>query len=80
MRRSFVFVFVAAVFALALALSSFTTRTVNSADINEKCIDCQVRAGRQYDQCTQQHPDDAVFCGDKFNADIVHCYRNFCEQ
>lgn len=80
MRRSFVFFFAALVSALALTLSSFTTRTVSSADIHEKCIDCQVRAQRQYDQCTQQHPDDAAFCGDKFNEDIVHCYRHWCEQ
>jgi hypothetical protein len=71
----------ALVFALALTLSSsFTTRTVNSADIHEKCIDCQVRANRQQEHCMQQHPDDPALCGDNFNRDIVHCFRNFCEQ
>jgi hypothetical protein len=80
MRRSFVFVFAAAVFALALFLSSFTTRTVSSADIHEKCNDCLVRAQRQYEQCVQQHGETSDFCGLKSNEDIVHCYRNFCEQ
>ena len=81
MRRSFVFLFAAFVFAAALTLSSpFTTRTVNSSDINEKCLDCLARMQRQYEQCVEQHGETSDYCGLKFNEDVIRCHRNFCEQ
>ncbi|HEX5706116.1 MAG TPA: hypothetical protein VFX96_02390 [Pyrinomonadaceae bacterium] len=81
MRRSFVIYFAALVFALALTLSSpFTTRTVNSADLQEKCDDCNIRNNRQFEHCLTVHGINEQRCYDQFNEGVVHCFRNFCEQ
>jgi hypothetical protein len=68
-------VFFAMVFALTLP-----TRTAKAADINEKCSDCQIRNNRQFEHCLEIHGINETRCYDEFNAGIVQCFRNFCEQ
>ena len=66
--------------ALALVLfQPYPARTVRAADINEKCTACLIRLQQQYEQCQQQF-GTVNRCDEQFNADIVRCYRNFCEQ
>jgi hypothetical protein len=81
MRRLLTSLSAALVFvALALVLfQPYPGRTVRAADINEKCNDCLVRTQKQYEKCQEQFGFDNR-CDDAFNEDIVHCYRNFCEQ
>lgn len=66
--------FFAVVFALTLPAP-----TASAADINEKCNDCLARTQRQYEKCQEQFGFDTR-CDEQFNQDIIHCYRNFCEQ
>ena len=66
--------------ALALVLfQPYPARTVRAADINERCNHCLEKAGQDYEQCQAKYGFDNR-CDDAFNRDIVHCYRNFCEQ
>jgi hypothetical protein len=70
--------------ALAAALSlPGPTRVVRAADtasdINERCIDCQLRAEQQFERCQAKFGLD-VRCDEQFNRDIVNCFREFCEQ
>jgi hypothetical protein len=67
-------VFFAVVFALTLQ-----TRTASAGDINERCNDCLAKTQRDYERCQEKYGFDNR-CDDQFNKDIVHCYRNFCEQ
>jgi hypothetical protein len=68
--------FVALVLALTLAAPP---RPAKAGDINERCNHCLEKAGQDYEQCQAKYGFDNR-CDDAFNADIVHCYRNFCEQ
>ncbi|HEV7892712.1 MAG TPA: hypothetical protein VGP08_19010 [Pyrinomonadaceae bacterium] len=66
--------FFAVVFALTLPPG-----TARAADINERCNDCLAKTQRDYERCQAKYGFDNR-CDDQFNKDIVHCYRNFCEQ
>jgi hypothetical protein len=73
----------AAVLFVAVALVLFQpypARTVRAADINEKCLDCSVRNNRQFEHCLEVHGINHIPCYDQFNAGVVICFRNFCEQ
>ncbi|HVF55335.1 MAG TPA: hypothetical protein VM934_04245 [Pyrinomonadaceae bacterium] len=81
MRKSFVYLAATIVFALALVFSQPSTiPTVKAADLQEKCDECNIRNFRQYEHCVEIHGLDDVDCSDQFNAGVVHCFRNFCEQ
>ena len=67
--------------ALALVLfQPYPTRTVQAADINERCNDCTVRNAQRYEQCIAIHGEADTRCGDQYNQGVVICYREFCEQ
>jgi hypothetical protein len=68
--------FVALVLALSLA---GPVRPAKAGDINERCNHCLEKAGQDYEDCQARYGFDNR-CDDAFNRDIVHCYRNFCEQ
>jgi len=83
MRRPFNYFLAAVAFCvLVLALSlSFNTPTARAGDINERCNECQRKAGESYDACLAKYPvEQQQRCHDGFNSDISHCYKNFCEQ
>lgn len=82
MRRLFAYFSAALVFCLMLLTLSLpsTTRTVRAADINEKCNDCLQRVADHYNQCIATLGETDPRCGERFNQDIINCYRNFCEQ
>ena len=68
---------------VALALVLFqpqTTRTARAADIHEKCEDCTIRNNQRFEQCLEVHGINHIPCYDQYNAGVVICYRNFCEQ
>ena len=66
---------------VALALTQpYAGRTARAADIHEKCLDCSVRNQQRFDQCLAVHGINETRCYDQFNAGVVHCFRNFCEQ
>jgi hypothetical protein len=67
--------------ALALVLfQPYPARTVKAADLQEKCDECTIRNNRQFEHCTEIHGVNHTPCYDAYNAGVVHCYRNFCEQ
>lgn len=73
----------AALVLVALSLVLFQpdpTRTVEAADIHEKCLDCTVRNQQRFDQCLEVHGINHIPCYDRYNEGVVVCYRNFCEQ
>jgi hypothetical protein len=82
MKRVISSLSVALVFmALALTLfQPYPARTARAADINEKCEDCSARNNRQFEHCLEIHGINHIPCYDAFNAGVVHCFRNFCEQ
>ncbi|HEX7313135.1 MAG TPA: hypothetical protein VF297_04415 [Pyrinomonadaceae bacterium] len=82
MRRLMASLSAALVFvALALVLfQPYPVRTARAADIHEKCLDCTIRNQARFDQCLEVHGQDHIPCYDQFNAGVVNCYRNFCEQ
>jgi uncharacterized membrane protein len=82
MKRTFAYVSAALTFCLMMLALSLpaTTRTVKAADINEKCNDCLARTAAHYNQCVATFGELDPRCGEHFNQDIIHCYRNFCEQ
>lgn len=82
MRRLLTSLSAALIFvALALVLfQPYPARTVRAADINEKCNDCTVRNNAQFEHCLEIHGINHIPCYDAYNAGVVHCYRNFCEQ
>jgi hypothetical protein len=68
--------FVALVLALTLAGPA---RPAKAGDIHERCNHCIEKAAQDYERCQAKYGLDNR-CDDEFNKDIVHCYRNFCEQ
>lgn len=83
MRRPFTYFIAAVAFCvLMLTLSlSLGTPTAKAGDIHERCLNCQVKAQRQYDACLAKYPvEEQQKCHDGFNSDISHCFKNFCEQ
>ncbi len=80
MRRIFTYLTAAIIICLlALALSTPTAlRTVKAADLQEKCDDCNIRNNRRFEHCIAVSNDQR--CYDQYNAGVVHCFRNFCEQ
>ena len=67
--------------ALALVLfQPYPARTVKAADLQEKCDECTIRNNQQFEHCTEIHGINHIPCYDQYNAGVVNCYRNFCEQ
>ena len=80
MKRTFAYLAAALTFCLLLlALSLPSTRTVKAADGVEKCDDCIRRLVAHYEQCIAAFGETEVRCGERYNQDVVNCYRNFCE-
>jgi hypothetical protein len=81
MKRTLAYLATALAFCLLLlALSLPSSRTVKAADDVEKCNDCLQRVADHYNQCIATLGETDVRCGERFNQDIINCYRNFCEQ
>lgn len=82
MKRPFAYFSAALTFCLLmLALSlPYTTRTVRAAEDFEKCNACLERTAAHYNQCVANFGELDPRCGERFNQDIINCYRNFCEQ
>lgn len=82
MRRLMTSLSAALIFvALALVLfQPYPARTVRAADLQEKCDDCTIRNNAQFEHCTEIHGINHIPCYDAYNAGVVICYRNFCEQ
>jgi hypothetical protein len=38
------------------------------------------RVADHYNQCIATLGETDPRCGERFNQDIINCYRNFCEQ
>lgn len=81
MKRTFPCLTVALVFCvLSLLVSTpYATRTAKAAALKDRCNDCLILVGQHYEQCQKNHPL-SLKCDEKFNEDVIHCYRNFCEQ
>ena len=84
MRRTFTYFIAAVAFCvLMLTLSlSFNTRTARAGDINERCNECTRKMAEAYEKCVARYPnpEDQMRCDEEFNRDVIHCYKNFCEQ
>ena len=84
MRRPLSYFTAAAMFfMLLLTLSTpVADRGVNAAGktLQEKCDECNIRNNEQFEHCVAIHGQDHIPCYDAFNAGVVHCFRNFCEQ
>jgi hypothetical protein len=83
MRRALTyFTAVVMLVGLMLVLSAPAERRVKAdgQTLQEKCDDCSIRNQRQFEHCLAIHGEDHIPCYDQFNAGVVHCFRNFCEQ
>ncbi len=79
MRRSFVFLFAAFVFAAALTLSPpFVART--QGNLQEKCDECMQKVQAKFEKCLAKYGEVDPYCYDEYNEGVVHCYAHWCEQ
>jgi hypothetical protein len=76
MRRFLVYWAAAAVFTLALVIPA----PHSAQQPADRCAECQGNCQAHYDQCQAVHGITELRCDDQFNACIVRCFRNFCEQ
>ncbi|HKO97436.1 MAG TPA: hypothetical protein VJU86_10610 [Pyrinomonadaceae bacterium] len=54
--------------------------TAAGQTLQEKCDECNIRNNEQFMHCLAVHGQDELRCYDQYNAGVVHCFRNFCEQ
>ena len=70
-------------FMLMLALSVPVAERAVKAEpktLQEKCDECSIRNNQQFEHCLAIHGINHIPCYDQFNAGVVVCFRNFCEQ
>ncbi len=78
MRRIFTFLSTALVFFVLTMAVSYTIRTAKAQN-PDRCEPCNITCFEIQERCfARQQP--GVNCGDQYNACVVRCFREFCEQ